>query len=88
MIPSTTSTKISLRAERGLGEVTKHQDRNKGGRPPRTGPQIGPVIPTYADSDLDKRVVNRAQRLASVPAKTFEAAVENVNGKSRNQVAK
>lgn len=85
------AAEIRIRAERRLGQLIEEQKRetglNRGGRPSvETGSDEAPVktgsvrepvsIPTLADAGIDKKTSSRAQKLAAVPAKEFEAEVE------------
>lgn len=76
------AAEIRLRAERRLGEMLIEQKEtgglNVGGNPKLTGRDKRPVeIPTLADAGISKDLSSRAQKYAAVPAKEFEAIVED-----------
>ena len=71
------ATEIRLRAERKLGEILKASEKAPAGRPAKIGSNSEPISkpPTHAQLGIDKKLAARAQALADVPAKKFEAAL-------------
>jgi N6-adenosine-specific RNA methylase IME4 len=76
------AAEIRLRAERRIGELIRDQKATvglaTGGQPYQkaTGSEKNPVEkPTLADAGIDKRLADRARKLAVVPEKTFESRI-------------
>lgn len=78
------ATTYRLRAERRLGEILQQTEKARGARKPGAhkvgrhgkltrGAAGEPREETLADAGISKKVSARAQRLATVPAETFEA---------------
>jgi N6-adenosine-specific RNA methylase IME4 len=61
---------LRLRAERKLGQYLAGTPRNSGGRP-KPVPQ-GNGFPTLDDLGITRKLSQRAQRLAAIPAKDFD----------------
>jgi phage N-6-adenine-methyltransferase len=81
------AAEIALRAERRLGELLMQQPKARGaaGIGPRKSAKergSGSVpqsdAPTLADQGIDRKLAARAQKLAAVPERTFEAHVSGV----------
>jgi hypothetical protein len=73
-------TEIRIRAERRLGELIAEQKRtvglNQGAAKGKTGRRARPVLdqrPTLKEAGIEKDLSSRAQKLAKVPARAFEA---------------
>lgn len=66
---------IARRAERRLGELLRDAPKDLGGRPPETGNNVLPVIPTLADHGVSKVQSSRWQALADVPEALFDATL-------------
>ncbi len=86
------AAEIRIRAERRLGEMLAESEMHKGGRPvaPETGSQKIPVIPvpTLADAGISKDLSARAQKLAAVPADTFESELAAKRERDRKDGAR
>ena len=67
-------TEIRVRAERRLGQLLEETPKNKGGDPVPHRNRVDEP-PTLAALGIDRKLSMRAQQLAKVPAKQFEAAV-------------
>lgn len=76
---------FKLRCERRLGEMLGEMDKHRGGRPKKTGNRgVTSFEPLkYSDIGVDKRLASRAQPIASVPEKKFEAAMAEAKDKER-----
>ncbi len=80
------ATEIRIRAERRLGEMLIEQKDTvgmatggeHGGRSSLDGSRKEPSKkrPTLADAGIDKKLSSRAQKIASVPKKEFDAALD------------
>ncbi len=82
--------KIKARAVRRAGELLKEfQTGPDGGRPTKNGAAAGPVSQRQAaaDAGMSERQEKTAVRVANVPQKEFEAAVESENPPSVTQLA-
>lgn len=82
------AAEIRFRAERRLGELIAEQRRTvglaKGGQPYQdnpTGSHSEPVAPTLAEAGIDKKLSMRSQKLAAVPAETFEEMIGGWRGR-------
>lgn len=69
------ATSIKLDAERKLGEILKEtDDAKRGPKPKQLGTEQEPnSAPSLAELGIDKKTSARAQKLADLPAETFEA---------------
>ena len=68
------AVEIVLRAERRLGELLSATELHRGGRPTKTVRKKSQVS-TLADLGVERRQSARAQRLASIPADSFEKRI-------------
>jgi hypothetical protein len=86
------AAELRLRALRRLGQLLISQKEsvgfNLGGRPPETGSNSEPVIPTLEEMGLDKKISMECQNMAQVPTEKFEGQIihwrrRHEDGKSR-----
>ena len=80
------ATEIRIRSERRLGEMIAEQratvglnpgTRTKGGGEGAGGAiEEPPAIPTLADAGIDKKLSSWAQKVSAIPAKEFEAKID------------
>lgn len=84
------AAELRLRAERQLGQLLSKSDKDKGGRPLKTGTKSEPVIvpPTLAESGIDKKTSSRSQQLAAVPDEEFEEAIATETDLNPNRVVR
>lgn len=68
------AAEVKVRAERKAGEILAVMEKDKGGRPAKTGSTMEPVI-RLADVGVEKKQSHRWQRAASVPEEMFEKHV-------------
>ena len=85
------AAEIRIRAERRLGELIRAQKETMGlatgGQPYHpTGSQKDPVgrgtVPTLSEAGIDKKLADRARKLAAVPQDRFEELVGEWRGKA------
>lgn len=74
------ATEVRLLAERKAGEMLARMEKDKGGRPSKTGSTMEPVS-TLASLGIDKKESHRWQKLAAIPATEFEAGVAIIKEK-------
>lgn len=85
------ATKIRARAIRRAGELLREVEPDKGGRPPKTSVGADPGFSRRdlaAEGGLSERQAKQAIRVASIPEKDFEAAVESDSPPTVEQLAK
>jgi hypothetical protein len=73
---------IVLRAERQAGELLARMEKAKGGRPKKTGVTMTPVS-SLEEQGISKNDSKRWQRIAAVPAATFDAHIAGVKEAGR-----
>jgi ParB family chromosome partitioning protein len=67
---------IKIRCERKGGMILKEQEKNEGGRPPKTGNTMLPVSPnTYEELGIEKMQASRWQAIADIPEEKFEERI-------------
>lgn len=74
------AAEIKLRAERKAGELLATMEKQKGGRPEKTGDSVSPVSETkLADIGVTKKQSSRWQREAALPEADFVALIQTCN---------
>ncbi len=71
------ASKMKLRAERRIGEISRELEKSVGGRPGKTPPNVRGIskTETLASSGIAPRMANRCEAIAAVPAAEFESAI-------------
>lgn len=81
------AAEIALRAERRLGELLLQAPKARGAAVPKKsakerGAGAVPRPPTLEEQGIDKKLAARAQKLAAVPERTFDAHVAGVRARA------
>jgi hypothetical protein len=76
---------IRLRAERKAGQLLRQMEKNKGGRPAKTGGDELPVS-TLSDAKISKAQSSRWQQLADIPQTDFDQAIAEADRPSTNGI--